>query len=132
MTSEKKLQSTHIKSLDGEWLLAIDPDNIGREHDWHTGSRVGGEADKSTWIVQEAFPGYFGGVAWYWRNFLAPANPHEGGRYLLRFWTVSYKSDVWVNGIDVGEHEGGEDMFILDITNAIKPMEMNRIARACP
>ncbi len=128
MTSEKNLQSTQIVSLDGEWLLAIDPDTIGREQDWHAGPVSESKRTKVPWIVQEAFPGYFGGVAWYWRDFQAPTNPHEGGRYLLRFWTVSYKSDVWVNGIFVGEHEGGEDMFILDITNAIKPKEMNRIA----
>ena len=128
MTSEKNLQPTRIVSLDGEWLLAIDPDNIGREQGWQARPVSGAKLTKVPWIVQEAFPGYFGGVAWYWRDFQVPANPHEDGRYLLRFWTVSYKSDVWVNGVFVGEHEGGEDMFILDVTNAIKPMGMNLIA----
>ena len=49
------------------------------------------------WIIQDAFPGYHG-VAWYWRDFQAPANPHAHGRYLLRFWAVDYKADVWLNG----------------------------------
>ena len=59
------------------------------------------------WIIQEAFPGYHG-VAWYWRDFNAPANPHAGGRYLLRFWAVDYLAEVWLNGVHVGGHEGGE------------------------
>ena len=128
MPSEKNLQPTRIVSLDGEWLLAIDPENLGRDQEWYAAPVSESKRTKVPWIVQEAFPGYFGGVAWYWRDFQAPANPHQGGRYLLRFWTVSYKSDVWLNGVFVGEHEGGEDMFILDVTEAIKPMATNRIA----
>ena len=63
-------------------------------------------------IIQDAFPGYHG-VAWYWRDFTPPANPHADGRYLLRFWQVDYLADVWVNGVHVGQHEGGEDPFVL-------------------
>ena len=92
MTSEKNLQPTAIVSLDGEWLLAIGPQNIGRDQQWYASPVQESKRTKVPWIVQEAFPGYFGGVAWYWRDFQAPTNPHEEGRYLLRFWTVSYKS----------------------------------------
>ena len=92
MTSEKNLQPTAIVSLDGEWLLAIDPQNIGRDQQWYASPVQESKRTKVPWIVQEAVPGYFGGVAWYWRDFQAPTNPHEEGRYLLRFWTVSYKS----------------------------------------
>ena len=128
MTSNSNLQPTAIVSLDGEWLLAIDPQNIGRDQQWYASPVQESKRTKVPWIVQEAFPGYFGGVAWYWRDFQAPTNPHEEGRYLLRFWTVSYKSDIWVNGVFVGEHEGGEDVFVLDVTEAIKPTAINRIA----
>lgn len=58
----------------------------------------------------DTFPGYHG-VAWYWRDFAAPANPHQDGRYWLRFWAVDYKADVWLNGVPVGGHEGGETPF---------------------
>ena len=47
------------------------------------------------WIIQDAFPGYHG-VAWYWKEFEAPAVPEPGGRMLLRFWQVDYKADVWL------------------------------------
>jgi len=113
--------STAVLSLDGPgWLLAIDPNNAGREQKWC--EKASGEARqiKCPSIIQDAFPGYHG-VAWYWRDFLLPDNPRAEGRTLLRFWQVDYLADVWVNGIHVGRHEGGEDPFVLDITDAVKP-----------
>jgi hypothetical protein len=79
------------------------------------------------WIIQDPFPGYHG-VAWYWRDFPAPVNPHPRGRYLLRFWAVDYTAEVWLNGLAVGKHEGGETPFLLDVTRAIKPGASNRLA----
>ena len=72
-------------SLDGGgWLLATDPKNEGREQKWHGAPVPGAKPTKVPWIIQDAFPGYHG-VAWYWREFQAPQNPHAGGRHLLRF-----------------------------------------------
>jgi beta-galactosidase/beta-glucuronidase len=102
--------TTSVIPLDGQWRLTIDPQNVGREQQWHLSARPEAKRTKVPWIIQEAFPGYHG-VAWYWRDFEAPANPHAGGRYLLRFWQVDYLADVWVNGFRVGGHEGGEAPF---------------------
>lgn len=116
-----------VISLDGrEWLLATDPTNIGRQQEWYGTPRPEAKPTKVPWIIQDSFPGYHG-VAWYWRNFTAPANPHEG-RCLLRFWAVDYKADVWLNGVYVGGHEGGETPFTLDVTDAIKLNMPNQIA----
>ena len=68
------------------------------------------------------------GLAWYWKTFEAPANPHAGGRYLLRFWAADYKAEVWLNGRPVGGHEGGETPFTLDITDAVEPNAANLVA----
>lgn len=116
-----------VQSLDGQWLLATDPENLGREQQWFRAPRVDAVPTKVPWIIQDAFPGYHG-VAWYWRDFTAPPNPDVEGRYLLRFWAVDYKADVWVNGAAVGSHEGGESPFVLDVTASIKPGEINRLA----
>ena len=71
------------------------------------------------WIIQEAFPAYHG-VVWYWHDFDAPTNPHPDGPYLLRFWQVDYMAEVWLNGVKVGGHEGGEGVFVLDVTHAVE------------
>ena len=84
------------QSLDGDgWMLATDPDNVGREQNWANKPQPGAKTTCVPWIIQDAFPGYHG-VAWYWRDFKVPENPHKGGRYLLRFWAVDYKADVWL------------------------------------
>jgi hypothetical protein len=116
-----------VHSLDGEWLLATDPDNAGRAKEWYAGPVAGAERVRVPWIIQEAFPGYHG-VAWYWREFTAPRNPHPRGRYLLRFWAVDYQAEVWLNGVPVGGHEGGETPFILEVTGTIKRGRRNRLA----
>ncbi len=120
--------ATVVVSLDGDqWLLATDPTNAGRQQKWFEAPRPEAKRTKVPWIIQDAFPGYHG-VAWYWRTFTAPANPHVGGRCLLRFWAVDYLADVWLNGQHVGGHEGGEGVFVLDVTDAIQPQRPNLLA----
>ena len=57
-----------------------------------------------------------------------PTNPFPDGRFLLRFWAVDYKAEVWLNGRKAGEHEGGETPFVLDVTALVKPGETNLLA----
>jgi hypothetical protein len=116
-----------VMSLDGPWLLATDPQNAGRDGQWWTAPRPDAKRTKVPWIIQDAFPGYHG-VAWYWKEFEAPANPIAGGRTLLRFWQVDYKADVWLNDAAVGSHEGGESPFVFDVTDLIRPNAKNRLA----
>jgi len=119
--------ATAVLSLDGQWLLAVDPKNAGRDGQWWSAPRPEAKPTKVPWIIQETFPGYHG-VAWYWRDFVTPTHPHPGGRYLLRFWQVDYLAEVWLNGVSVGGHEGGETPFVLDVTDRIKPGEKNHLA----
>jgi hypothetical protein len=117
-----------VRTLDGDvWRIAADPKNEGHEGKWFAAPREEAKPTKVPWIIQDAFPGYHG-VAWYWREFDAPTNPHTGGRYLLRFWAVDYLAEVWLNGTRVGEHEGGETPFVLDVTDAIRAGAKNLLA----
>ncbi len=119
--------ATTVLSLDGQWSLATDPGNVGKDGKWWTASRPDAKPAKVPWIIQDAFPGYHG-VAWYWRDFEPPANPIGGGRTLLRFWQVDYKADVWLNDTALGSHEGGESPFVFDVTDHLKPNAKNRLA----
>ena len=119
--------SSGVVSLDGEWLLATDPQNLGRGEKWYGNPVAQAKPARVPWIIQEAFPGYHG-VAWYWRDFVAPPNPHVQGRYLLRFWAVDYLAEVWLNGVQVGGHEGSEGVFVLDVTDAIRAEGSNHLA----
>src|SRR5439155_7364867 len=48
--------------------------------------------------------------------------------YLLRFWAVDYLADVWLNGVHVGRHEGGEAPFTHDVTGSMKKGARNLVA----
>lgn len=121
------VQCATVLSLDGEWLLATDPKNEGLAGEWFQAPRPEAVKTQVPWIIQDAFPGYHG-LAWYWKEFTAPANPHVQGRYWLRFWAADYKAEVWVNGKQAGGHEGGETPFMLDVTDAVQANEKNLVA----
>lgn len=56
---------------------------------------------------------------WYHRTFTVPAEWRQQ-RILLHFEAVDWQAQIWVNGVEVGSHEGGYDPFELDITAALK------------
>ena len=56
---------------------------------------------------------------WYQRTFDIPKT-WAGKRILLHFGAVDWKTDVWVNGMNVGGHVGGYQPFSFDITDALK------------
>lgn len=128
IANPQAINSASVISLDGSgWSIATDPKNVGRDEKWFDKPQTDAKTANVPGIIQEPFPMYHG-VAWYWREFTPPANPHAGGRYLLRFWNVDYLADIWINGVHVGQHEGACDPFMLDITDAVKPQTVNRIA----
>jgi len=55
---------------------------------------------------------------WYHRSFSLPES-WPGRRVRLHFGAVDWHCQVWVNGHDVGQHQGGYDAFTFDITEAL-------------
>jgi hypothetical protein len=118
-----------VLSLDGKdaWLLSADPGNAGKAERWWAGPRPDAKAARVPGTIQETL-GEYHGVAWYWRSVAIPRNPHAGGRYVLRFWSVDYAIEVWVNGNRAGNHEVVDSMVEFDITEAVKPDAENLVA----
>lgn len=52
---------------------------------------------------------------WYQRTFTVPSG-WKSKKLLLHFGAVDWKTDVWINGIKVGTHQGGYTPFSFDIT----------------
>jgi len=67
----------------------------------------------------EGYP-HFSGEGWYRTHFESPSRA-EGDRLGLRFAAVDYWAHVWLNGIDLGEHEGYFAPFMFDITPHLSP-----------
>lgn len=128
--------SGSIMSLDSPdmWTLVTDPDNVGKNDGWFEKSKWQTFVDsgkaattKVPWVIQDIYPDYHGYV-WYYRTFVPSRNDDPEGRYLLKFWNVDYKGDVWLNGKFAGEHEGAEGVFVLDVTDIVKPGKSNFLA----
>lgn len=67
---------------------------------------------------------------WYEREIDIPKIGDE--RILLHFGAVDYSTEVWVNGIRVGNHEGGYTPFSFDITDYVRPKKAATVTvRAC-
>jgi beta-galactosidase/beta-glucuronidase len=58
-------------------------------------------------------------LLWYYRTFNISKN-RKGKRILLHFGAVDWRSNIYVNGLKAGSHEGGYDPFTIDITNELK------------
>jgi hypothetical protein len=122
-----KLAPNVVQRLTGEWRLAPDPDNRGREERWFESIRPDARPAPVPGIIQQVLPDYHG-VAWYWRRFRPARGAATHERGLLRFGAVDYLAEVWLNGVPVGGHEGGETPFVLDVTAALRPDSDNLLA----
>jgi hypothetical protein len=60
---------------------------------------------------------------WYRRTFTVPADWDigSGKRLRLNFGAVDWRAQVYVNGTEVAQHQGGYDKFSADVTDALKP-----------
>jgi beta-galactosidase/beta-glucuronidase len=56
---------------------------------------------------------------WYHRKFTVP-DSWNGKRIFIHFGAVDYKSTVWINGMEVGKHDGGSTPFSFEITDFLK------------
>jgi len=127
IAQDKKIQTQKVL-LDGTaWLIAKDTSNEGNDQGWWKDPRPEAKPANVPGIIQNIYPAYHG-LAWYWCKFSAPVNPHKNGRYILKFNSVDYICDVWLNDVHLGRHEGAESPFEFDITNLIKSEGANRLA----
>jgi hypothetical protein len=105
----------------------MDPENRGRQDAWFNAPRPDAKDAPVPGVIQQVFPDCHG-VAWYWRTFQPIRTATAQERCILRFGAVDYLAEVWINGVPVGGHEGGETPFTLDVTHAVLPGRENLIA----
>ena len=103
--------------LSGIWEFAFDPAGEGEPAGWPEGFVGRPIAVPASWNDQFDNGRDHLGPAWYQARFdLPPMLGHGGQRLSLRFGSVNYVADVWLNGVRVGGHEGGHLPFEFDVT----------------
>jgi len=61
---------------------------------------------------------WYDGLVWFQRKFRAA--PQAGKRAFLRFEAVNYRAYVYLNGNEIGRHEGGFTPFVLEVTEQLR------------
>ena len=116
------IQNTARNKLDisGIWDFQADPDEIGVVNGWFNGlSEARPIAVPGSWNEQyEDIFNYFG-LGWYIKRIFIPQS-WQGENVFIRVGSACYYGTVYINGEEVGSHEGGHLPFEFEITNLIK------------
>ncbi|MBN1431101.1 MAG: beta-glucuronidase [Anaerolineae bacterium] len=115
-----------VFDLSDFWDIHFDPDREGRPAGWASGF-VDGQpiAVPASWNEQFDSMRDYLGIAWYQTCFDAPWDITDQ-KYILRFGSVNYLAEAWLNGTRLGSHEGGHLPFEFDVTQLLHA-ENNRL-----
>ena len=120
-----------VRSLNGKWNAIIDLYEQGRgmkvyrnqspkgntdfyEYSFAGGLRLNVPGD---WNSQMPELKYYEGTVWYARHF--DAERLVGKRQYLYFGAVSYRCRVYLNGTEIGSHEGGFTPLQIEVTDLL-------------
>lgn len=121
-----------LQSLNGKWDAIVDLYAQGRGNKIYLNKKPEGKTDfyeysfenglrlnvPSDWNSQLPELKYYEGTIWYTRKF--DASKETNKRLFLYFGAVSYRCRIYLNGQEIGQHEGGFTPFQIEITNAVK------------
>jgi len=106
--------------LSGFWEIRFDPKGAGLDGGWGEGvENTRPVAVPASWNDQFEDRRDYLGNGWYQTRFDLPWG-WEQQRVHLRFSSVSYMAEVWLNGSRLGEHEGAHLPFEFDITSQMR------------
>jgi beta-galactosidase len=119
-TPSTALQPTRdFLSLDGEWALVLDPEDQGVQASWFQEPPESERISVQVPSVWDRWVPDYDGVGWYFKNFDAPENV-DGRHVELHFAAADYYVEVWLNGIRLGDHEGGYTPFSFPIAAHVR------------
>src|SRR5512139_1289792 len=106
--------------LAGFWSFRFDPEDAGLAAGWQSGFSGGRPiAVPASWNDQFEDGRDFLGPAWYQTVFGLPWG-WKGKWVVLRFGSVNYLADAWLNGQPLGSHEGGHLPFEFEVTHYVR------------
>jgi beta-glucuronidase len=133
------IDNRNVISLNGQWRIIVDPYENGfydyRYQESANGYFKNAKAQNKWDLIEYDFddsealhvPGdwnsqkkelfFYEGTVWYKKSF--PYQKKEDRRVFLHFGAVNYHSIVYLNGMKLGENEGGFTPFNFEITDQI-------------
>ncbi|MEO8396645.1 MAG: sugar-binding domain-containing protein, partial [Chloroflexota bacterium] len=112
--------------LSGFWRIQFDSDDSASLGAGFAGGEI--IAVPASWNDQFNERRDYMGTAWYQTSFNLPWG-WRGQRIFVRFNSVNYLAEVWLNGVRLGDHEGGHLPFAYEITSASRDGENLLVVR---
>src|SRR5215213_1225023 len=112
-------QGSTRHDMNGPWQFHTDASKQGEAQGWARRVPAGSETVRvpHTWNVGK-YEDYEGTV-WYFKSFTVPEELL--GRHVeLNFGATFYRSRVWLNGVELGGHEGGHTAYRFDLTGRLR------------
>ena len=122
--------SRRVVSLDGMWRFSFDPESKGVESDW-----THGLPDSISMPVPSSFCDIFTdkdsreycGDFWYETDFFVPGE-WNGKDVVVRFGSATHHARIFVNGVEVVQHEGGFLPFDVTVTDIVRYNQYNKLS----
>src|SRR3954447_11908094 len=100
--------------LDDRWLFRADPADEGLAGGWAAQTDTAGWSPTTipnAWNAgDDSEASMAGGVGWYRRDLHVPAKP-AGADWIVRFESVNYRATVFLNGVQIAQHEAASIPF---------------------
>lgn len=110
--------------LNGSWDFRFDQAREGLGQEWQKGFDPSHKIEVP-FVYQSERSGIhetsFCPVVWYQRTIRKKAS--ESKRAIIHFEAVDYQASLWVNGLYVGKHVGGNNRFSFDLTSFLTEEE---------
>ena len=113
------LVATTRVDLDQGWFFSTDPGQVGEKANWQRDLPPHADAVNvpHTWNMGR-HDGFLG-KAWYFKTFDMPLRSSDL-RVKLHFGATFYLARVWLNGFELGAHEGGYTAYSFDISRHLR------------
>ncbi len=119
-----------LSDLSGFWDFSFDPHDVGHADGWQRGFQGRPIAVPASWNDQFDDGRDYLGAAWYQTHFDLPWGwDVNRQRIAIRFNSVNYLAEVWLNGECLGSHEGGHLPFEFDATPYLRSGDNLLVAR---
>ena len=108
-------------NLNGIWEFEFDDNNVGLLEKWYLKKEFSSRI-QVPFVFQSKLSGIndekFHDVVWYKKRF-SISNNWDDKKIILHFGAVDYRAKVFIDGLFIGENEGGNVPFSFDVTDLL-------------